>query len=119
MMIKTSNKLTYPIRAWSIWFLSAIFMFYKYAIEVSPSVMTGTLMKAFDIGGIELGNLAASYFYAYLLLQIPAGLLLDKFGPRNVSTIAIFLCAVGSLIFARADSLIDCSEALTISCLAR
>ena len=106
MMIKTSNKLTYPIRAWSIWFLSAIFMFYKYAIEVSPSVMTGTLMKAFDIGGIELGNLAASYFYAYLLLQIPAGLLLDKFGPRNVSTIAIFLCGVGSLIFARADSLI-------------
>ncbi|KAG6558647.1 putative L-galactonate transporter [Candidatus Rhabdochlamydia oedothoracis] len=102
----THEKLTYPIRAWTIWLLSAIFMFYKYAIEVSPSVMTGTLMKAFDISGVELGNLAASYFYAYLLLQIPAGLLLDKFGPRKTTTIAIFLCAVGNLIFARADSLI-------------
>ncbi|QZA58139.1 MFS transporter [Candidatus Rhabdochlamydia porcellionis] len=100
------EKLTYPIRAWSIWLLSAVFMFYKYAIEVSPSVMTGTLMKAFHISGVELGNLAASYFYAYLLLQIPAGLLLDKFGPRKTTTIAIFLCAIGSLIFARADSLI-------------
>lgn len=100
------EKLTYSIRAWSIWFLSAVFMFYKYAIEVSPSVMTGTLMQAFHISGMELGNLAASYFYAYLLLQIPAGLLLDKFGPRKTTTIAIFLCAIGSLIFARADSLI-------------
>lgn len=100
------EKLAHPIRAWVIWFLSALFMFYKYALEVSPSVMTGTLMRTFHVGGIELGNLAACYFYAYLLLQIPAGLLLDKFGPRKTTTIAIVLCAAGSLIFARADSLL-------------
>ncbi len=100
-----SEQLAYPIRAWTIWLLSAIFMFYKYAIEVSPSVMTATLMKTFQIGGIELGNLAASYFYAYLLLQIPAGLLLDKFGPRKTTTVAIALCALGSLVFAWADTL--------------
>lgn len=101
-----SEKLAYPVRAWTIWLLSAIFMFYKYAIEVSPSVMTTTLMQTFQIGGIELGNLAASYFYAYLLLQIPAGLLLDKFGPRKTTTLAIALCAVGSLVFGRADTLL-------------
>lgn len=101
----THEILAYPVRAWTIWLLSAIFMFYKYAIEVSPSVMTATLMKTFQIGGIELGNLAAAYFYAYLLLQIPAGLLLDKFGPRKTTTVAITLCAVGSLIFAAADTI--------------
>lgn len=104
-MKKTSDKWIYLLQAWAIWFLSAAFMFYKYAIEVSPSVMTGTLMKTFQIGGVELGNLAASYFYAYLLLQIPAGILLDKWGPRKTTTIAISLCALGTLIFARADSL--------------
>jgi MFS family permease len=91
--------------AWIIWLLSALFMFYKYALEVSPSVMTSTLMSTFHITGTALGNLAACYFYAYLLLQIPAGLLLDKIGPRKVTTLAIALCALGSLIFARADSL--------------
>ena len=101
----TTEKLAYPVRAWMIWLLSAIFMFYKYAIEVSPSVMTSTLMKTFGISGIELGNLAASYFYAYLLLQIPAGLLLDRFGPRKTTTIAIALCALGGLVFARAENL--------------
>lgn len=102
----TQEKLMYPMRAWSIWLLSAMFMFYKYAIEVSPSVMTSTLMRTFHIGGIELGNLAACYFYAYMLLQIPAGILLDKFGPRKTTTLAITLCAVGSLVFAQADSLL-------------
>jgi MFS family permease len=101
---KMHDKLNYPFRAWTIWLLSAIFMFYKYALEVSPSVMTSTLMNAFDISGVALGNLAACYFYAYLLLQIPAGLLLDRFGPRKTTTLAIALCAIGNIIFAGADS---------------
>lgn len=84
-------------------------MFYKYALEVSPSVMTSTLMGTFNISGTALGNLAACYFYAYLLLQIPAGLLLDKIGPRRVTTAAIALCALGSIIFARADTLLVAS----------
>jgi MFS family permease len=104
----TQNRL----RAWSIWLLSAFFMFYKFALEVSPSVMTTTLMSTFRMDGVELGNLAASYFYAYLLFQIPAGLLLDKFGPRKVTTAAIALCSVGSLVFAH-------SETLLVACIGR
>lgn len=98
-------KLSKSIHAWAIWCLSALFMFYKYGLEVSPSVMTNTLMGSFQITGVDLGNLAAAYFYAYLLLQIPAGLLLDKFGPRKMTTMAIGICALGSLIFANADTL--------------
>lgn len=91
--------------AWVIWLLSASFMFYKYAIEVSPSVMTTHLMSAFQIDGAQLGNLAACYFYAYLLMQIPAGLLVDHFGPRKVTSIAIAICGLGTLLFAIANSL--------------
>ncbi|MBS0624537.1 MAG: MFS transporter [Verrucomicrobia bacterium] len=91
-------------RAWIIWLLSALFMCYKYAIEVSPSVMTTHLMSEFNLSGAEMGNLAATYFYAYLIMQIPAGLLIDRWGPRRVTTIAIFLCGVGAWIFSIADS---------------
>jgi hypothetical protein len=48
---KLQEKLAFPLRAWSIWLLGAIFMFYKYALEVSPSVMTETLMRTFNICG--------------------------------------------------------------------
>src|SRR3989338_237610 len=93
------------LRAWLIWGICALFMFYKYGLEVSPSIMTGTLMKAFSLDGVQLGNLAASYFYAYLLLQIPAGLLLDRFGPRRVTSAALFVSSVGCFVFASAPSL--------------
>lgn len=96
-------------RAWVIWLLSSLFMFYKYALEVSPSVMAPHLMKDFHISGMELGNLAATYFYAYLILQIPAGLLIDKLGPRKSTTTAIALCAGGCLIFAHAETLLIAS----------
>ncbi len=95
-----------PFYAWIVWLLSALFMFYKYALEVSPSVMTGQLMGAFQIDGAQLGNLAATYFYAYLLMQIPAGLLIDRFGPRRITTLAIALCASGAMIFANSHSLL-------------
>ncbi|MDN3504923.1 MAG: MFS transporter [Rhabdochlamydiaceae bacterium] len=98
-----SNK---QVRAWVIWALSSIFLFYKYVIEVSPSIMTGYLMKEYQIDGAGLGSLAATYFYAYLIMQIPAGLLLDKIGPRVTTTIAILCCAIGSLIFGMSDALL-------------
>lgn len=93
------------LAAWIIWFLSSLFMFYKYAIEVSPSVMTSELMSTFNIHGANLGNLAACYFYAYLVMQLPAGILLDRYGPRKVTTIAILICALGAFFFANAHIL--------------
>jgi MFS family permease len=110
MLRKKSKKVS--ILAWIIWLLSAIFMFYKFALEVSPSVMTTTLMGAFEMNGTQLGNLAACYFYAYLIMQLPAGLLIDKFGPRKVTTVAIALCAIGSFVFAKSDG-------ITTACIGR
>ncbi|MBI5274308.1 MAG: MFS transporter [Chlamydiales bacterium] len=112
MSATRSKKVKLYFHAWTIWLLSAGFMFYKYAIEISPSIMTSTLMDAFHINGTDLGNLAASYFYAYLILQIPAGLLIDRFGPRKVTTLSIAVCALGAFIFARSDTLI-------VACLGR
>jgi len=99
------KKKWHNVLAWSIWLLSSLFMFYKYAIEVSPSVMTNHLMGEFGIDGAQLGNLAACYFYAYLIMMIPGGLLIDRYGPRKVTTIAIALCGLGAIIFAFGDNL--------------
>jgi sugar phosphate permease len=94
------------LHAWVIWLLAAIFLFYKYAIEVSPNVMAGDLMRTFSLNGAQLGNLAACYFYAYTIMQLPVGILIDRFGPRRVTTIAIAVCALGSFMFGSAGSLL-------------
>ena len=97
-----SVKSFYP---WLVWGLGSAFMFYKYLLEVSPSVMVSDLMQVFNATGAQLGNLAACYFYAYLLMQIPMGIFTDRFGPRRVTSLAIVCCAAGALLLAYAHDL--------------
>lgn len=100
-----SSPSTTPLYAWGVWILGTLFMFFKYAIEVSPSVMTQHLMRSFSIGATKLGHLTGCYFYAYLLMQIPAGILIDTFGPRVVTSLAILFCSFGTYVFAHATDL--------------
>ena len=85
--------------AWLTWGLAALFYYYEYSLQVSPSVMTAQLSQSFGVQASGLGKLVAYYFYAYAIMQIPVGLLLDKFGPRMMLTIAVLICAGASFIF--------------------
>lgn len=93
------------IYPWLVWTIAASFFFYKYLIQVSPSIMTSELMQTFRVNGAGLGNLSAFYFYAYLLMQIPVGILLDKYSPRLLTTSAIFICSISTLLFSQTDTL--------------
>jgi len=95
-------KKAYP---WIVWTLAASFFFYKYLIQVSPSVMTDDLMIAFQVNGAGLGHLSAFYFYAYLIMQIPVGIMLDRYSPRLLTTSAIFLCSISTFIFSQTNTL--------------
>lgn len=110
--IKQGKKWSQMLYPWIVWVMGAGFFFYKYLVQVSPSVMTSDLMKAFQINGAGLGNLSAFYFYAYLLMQIPVGILLDKYSPRLLTTLAIFICSLSTFIFSQTNS-------LELACLAR
>lgn len=103
------KKNLYP---WIIWTLGAGFFFYKYLVQVSPSVMTDDLMKAFQVHGAGLGHLSAFYFYAYLIMQVPVGILLDKYSPRCLTSLAILICGISTFVFSQAHS-------LEVACLSR
>ncbi|HRE32213.1 MAG TPA: MFS transporter, partial [Candidatus Berkiella sp.] len=92
-------------RAVFVWGLAAIFYFYELMLLVSPSVMTDDLTLTFKTSAEQLGNLSAFYYYAYALMQIPVGLLMDRYGPRILLTLAAAFCTVGCLIFAFAPAL--------------
>jgi len=89
-------------RAWLTFILGCLFFSYGFFQRVSPSVMVEDLMREFAVGAAILGNLSAFYFYSYAALQVPIGLLLDRFGPRRLLSAAAALCALGSLLFAMA-----------------
>ncbi len=67
--------------------------------------MIDPLMRDLAIKGAVLGNLSAFYFYSYALMQIPVGLLMNRFGPRRLLTFGAAVCALGTAIFALSHSL--------------
>ncbi|MBZ0217943.1 MAG: MFS transporter [Fimbriimonadaceae bacterium] len=92
------------LRAWIIWTLGATAFGYAFFHRVAPAVMVEDLMRDFSVGGAVLGNLSAIYFYAYAGLQIPIGIMLDRWGPRTNMVVALTISAIGALIFSYADT---------------
>jgi MFS family permease len=89
--------------------LGTLFFGYAFVQRVSPSVMTNELMRDFAVGGAALGSLSAFYFYAYASIQLPVGMLTDRYGPRKLMSFAAGLCAIASVGFALSDSVVTAS----------
>lgn len=89
-----------------IFFLAASFYLYEYILQVAPSVMSEPMMHTFRISAEGFGIVSAFYFYSYAPMQLPAGVLFDRYGPRKLMTIAVSMCAIGSFFFAATDSVL-------------
>lgn len=98
-----------PWRAVVAFALAAAFFCYGFVHRVAPSVMVTELMRDLGVGAAALGNLAALYFWAYAGLQIPVGVLLDRFGPRRLVSGALAVIGIGSIVFAYGGSLFGLS----------
>ena len=90
---------------WIVCGLAAIFYCYEYLLRIQPSVMSGDLMRYYSINAAAFGHLFAVYYYIYTPMQLPVGILLDKYGPRALLTMASLACAIGAFLFASSDSL--------------
>ncbi len=90
---------------WIVWFLGSLCFFFAFFQRVTPGVMVDELMRDFAVTAAVVGNLTAFYYYAYASLQIPIGVMVDRWGPRRMLTVAIALSAVGGLIFAATENL--------------
>jgi MFS family permease len=91
-------------RAIFMYIIASLFLIYEMSIQVSPSVMTYDLMKDFHVDAAVLGLMVSAYFYSYAVMQIPAGILYDHFGPRTLLTLAALMCSVGTLFFAGTET---------------
>lgn len=100
------NKSNIGYLPWFIWGLAAFYFFADYSARVSPSVMLTDLQQAFQVSAVGLGSLSAYFYYPYVAMQIPVGLLVDRYNVRYVLTIMSFLTALACFIFGSAESLL-------------
>ncbi len=95
-----------PFRlALTVWGLGALLYLIGFFQRVAPAVITSELMAEFSLSAAALGNLSAVYFYSYVAMQIPTGILADHWGARRTLTAGAVVAALGTLLFALAHSL--------------
>ena len=92
--------------AWTVWGLGAVLYLIAFYQRVAPAVITQELARDFALSAASLGNLSAFYFYGYVAVQIPTGLMADRWGPRKVLATGASLTAAGTLLFAFAPTLV-------------
>ena len=90
--------------------LCAAFMASQF-FRVSNAVIAPELMRTLAISSEAMGVITGAYFFAFGVMQIPTGMLLDRFGPRRTMSGLFVIAAGGSAVFAMAEGTIGLAAA--------
>jgi MFS family permease len=86
--------------------MGALFYCYEFILRIVPGVLQGELSEALGhLSAAAFGQLAAVYYLAYSPMQMPVGMLMDRFGPRRLLSFACLCCTLGSYMFSFSSSL--------------
>lgn len=100
-MIKHNKNMM--IYAWFCWGLTALLHLLHTGLLVFPSGIPEQLEQSLQIGPKGLSILFTTYLYVFIFMQIPAGLIYDRFPIHRVITPAAICLAIGCLIMALSE----------------
>src|ERR1700687_4115646 len=104
-------------RAYLAWATVATAYAIAFLQRVSPQSISLNFMADFGTDAAGVAMLASSYFWGYTLMQIPAGLLVDRYGVKRVVLFSMAASSLGSAAFALAPNLLDVFAArLIVAC---
>ena len=90
---------------WVIFSVLALMYILVYFYRVSLAVVAGDITRDLSLTPQQLGALSGIMFYAYAVVQIPLGPMIDHLGGRSVICVCGILTAIGGILFSQSDSL--------------
>ncbi|MBC3883574.1 MFS transporter [Undibacterium griseum] len=98
--MNTPQSTSIPRRRWGIGALLGIGVLINYIDRIGLSVAAPQIQDLFKLSSVEMGLLFSAFAWSYAILQIPVGMVLDKFGPTKVGRYGAFLWGIASTITA-------------------
>ena len=86
---------------WFIFLIISLFYCYEFFLRISPGILVNQLIMQYHANATDIGAFASSYYTGYVLMQIPAGMLYDRYPFKWVTVIALLCCVFGSMVFIR------------------
>jgi MFS family permease len=99
------SQVTSRLYPWLVWGISSLFVTFQMLLQTSPSVMIADLQQAFSIDTLGVSLLSTSFFYPYVLLQIPAGMVIDRVHPRYCLSVCLVGLSLMTVLLASSHSL--------------
>lgn len=91
---------------WIIWSVAGLYYFFEITLRTLPSTMSHHLMETFQINATHLSILTSFYYYiAYTAMQIPAGLIIDRYSVKKTLFFACLSCILGFILFNSTNNL--------------
>ena len=87
-----------------VWLLFVLAWAANFAIRVGFSALLPPIIRELELSYTQAGALASAFFWAYIALQIPAGLLGDRFGRRRVLVLGLVGVAAATALTGLAGS---------------
>jgi sugar phosphate permease len=104
-LARKSDPLKRALRyRWFIFWILAFSYILVYFHRLCPAVVAVDMMDDLQASGALLGLLSSAYFYPYALMQVPAGLLSDSWGPRRSISLFFLVAFIGSIMLGLAPS---------------
>jgi ACS family D-galactonate transporter-like MFS transporter len=94
-----------PRRRWRIAFLLAFGVLVNFFDRINLSVSREALRDSFGLSLVAFGYLSSAFSWTYAILQMPCGILLDRWGVRRVGRLSALLWSVSSFAAAIAPGL--------------
>ncbi|HZH63129.1 MAG TPA: MFS transporter, partial [Metabacillus sp.] len=86
-------------------FASVLFTYFLIVSQrTAPGLITDQLMNDFKVTAATIGFIASIQFFAYAGLQVPIGILSDRFGPNFFLIIGTFLTGIGTVMYSLAPN---------------
>ncbi|AIT09421.1 MFS sugar transporter [Candidatus Francisella endociliophora] len=89
----------------TIWFLCAFFYALEFIIRASGNSLYDSFSATpYNLSSTEIGVFSSAFYWAYVASQLPAGILVDKFGVKRIMLVSTFMFSIGVFIATQATS---------------
>src|SRR5271170_7796389 len=98
LILTTPRRAPVPRRRWWMALLLAFGVVIAYFDRINLSISREALHTSFGLSLVSFGYLSSAFSWTYAVMQVPSGVLLDRFGIRRVGLVGALLWSIASFL---------------------
>lgn len=100
----TADEQKVTLQGFMIWLLASMFFLYEFFLRTFVGSVANQIMDDLSLSAEKFALVSSAYYFTYAAMQIPVGMLVDKFGVRKILVFGTVICAISAFLFAHSTT---------------